>query len=63
VKNQKHLLRLAWFLNELRRITVEGTSLGAAVLVMTEKGAPLQIYEAKGSFGALPKKIIERFWD
>lgn len=23
VKNQKHLLRLAWFLNELRRIAVE----------------------------------------
>ncbi|KAJ4374610.1 hypothetical protein N0V86_007481 [Didymella sp. IMI 355093] len=61
VRNQKHLLRLAWFLNELRRITVEGTSLGAAVLVMTEKGAPLQIYEAKKSSGALPKKIIERF--
>lgn len=63
VKNQKHLLRLAWFLHELRRITVEKTSQGAAVLVMTEKGAPLQIYEAKSSFGALPKKIVEQFWD
>lgn len=61
IKNQKHLLRLVWFLNELRRITVEKTSKEAAVLVMTEKGAPLQIYEAKSSFGALPREIVERF--
>ena len=63
VKNQKHLLRLAWFLSKLRRITVEKTSLGAAVLVMTEKGAPLQIFEAKSSFGVLPKEVVEEFWD
>jgi phage anti-repressor protein len=63
VKNQKHLVRLAWFLSELRRVTVEKTGLGAAVLVMTEKGAPLQIYEAKSSSGALPKEIVAQFWD
>jgi hypothetical protein len=64
IANQTQLLRLAWFLTELRRITVEKTSRGAAVLVQTEKGAPLQIYEAKASYcGALPRAIIERFWD
>ncbi|KAJ4324632.1 hypothetical protein N0V94_001202 [Neodidymelliopsis sp. IMI 364377] len=62
-KNQKHLLRLSWLLNELRRITVEKTSRGAAVLVMIERGAPLQIYAAKETYGALPKEVIERFWD
>lgn len=62
-KNQKHLLRLAWFLNELRRISMEKTSRGAAILVMTEKGAPLQIYETTSAFGALPKEIVEQFWD
>jgi hypothetical protein len=61
--NQTQLLRLAWFLAELRRVTMEKTSKGAAVLVQTEKGAPLQIYEAKAScFGALPGAVIERFW-
>lgn len=63
VKNQKHLLRLAWLLNKLKQITEEKTSAGAAVLVMTEKGAPLQIYEARSSSGALPKETTERFWD
>ncbi|KAF9690952.1 hypothetical protein EKO04_011139 [Ascochyta lentis] len=62
-ENQRHLLRLTWFLEELRRITVEKTSKGAAVLVMTEKGAPLQIYEARNPHGALPEEVVERFWD
>lgn len=33
------------------------------MLVMTGKGAPLQIYEAKSSYGALPEEIIPHFWD
>lgn len=57
VKNQKRLLRLAWFLHELRRVTVEKTSQGAAVLVMTEKGAPLQIYEAKARLAPCRRRL------
>jgi hypothetical protein len=62
-KNQKHLLRLAWFLDKIRKIAVEKASERVAVLIMSEKGAPLQIYEAKETLGALPKEIIETFWD
>jgi hypothetical protein len=47
----------------LRRITVEKTSLRAAVLVMMEKGAPLQVYEVKNSFCALPKEVVAEFRD
>lgn len=62
VKNQRHLRRLEWFLGELRRATRE-TKSGAAVLVMIEKGAPVQVFERLGEWGALPGEVIGRFWD
>jgi len=35
---------------------------GHAVLAAIERGAPLQIFEAKHSWGASPKEIIAWFW-
>ena len=62
VKNQGNIRRLVWLLEEIRRVVMEKTC-GAAVLVAIDRGAPFQIFEAKHSFGALPKEVVERFWE
>ena len=60
-KHQWQLRRLVWLLEELREVAVRKAG-GHAVLVAVEKGAPLQIFEAKTAKGALPREIVERFW-
>jgi hypothetical protein len=32
-------------------------------MVATGKGEPVTIYETKTKVGALPKEIVERFWE
>ncbi|KAF2850040.1 hypothetical protein T440DRAFT_532375 [Plenodomus tracheiphilus IPT5] len=61
-QNQVSLRRLVWLLEEMRKLVVEKTN-GHAVLVAMERGAPLQVFQAKQSWGALPREIIERFWE
>jgi hypothetical protein len=61
-KNQASLRKLAWLLRELRGV-VKMTSEGSAVLVAMGKGQPMEVYEVKKKVGALPKEIVERFWD
>ncbi|KAI8941185.1 hypothetical protein NX059_002422 [Plenodomus lindquistii] len=61
-QTQGDLRKLVWLLSEIRSLVLNKTN-GHAVLVAMEKGAPLQIFQAKQSWGALPRAIVERFWD
>jgi hypothetical protein len=61
-KHQRGLRRLVWFLKELRRVVRDDVK-GPAVLLATEHAAPLQIFAAKEGCGALPREIVERFWE
>jgi hypothetical protein len=61
-RNQAQLQRLEWLLRELRRV-VQGTREGAAVLVSLGKGEPLRVYETRERVGAVPREVVERFWD
>ena len=62
IKNQRSLRRLVWLLREIRRLVLERTD-GKAVLVAMEKGSPLQVFPMKEGYGALPREVVERFWD
>jgi hypothetical protein len=62
-KCQLSLRKLAWLLEELRVVVKEQTSEGSAVLVCTGKKAPLMMYETKKHVDALPKEIVDVFWD
>jgi hypothetical protein len=60
---QLSLRKLAWLLEELRTVVKEQTSGGSAVLVCMGKEAPLVMYETKIHVDALPKEIVDVFWD
>ncbi|KAF2125930.1 hypothetical protein P153DRAFT_258559, partial [Dothidotthia symphoricarpi CBS 119687] len=60
-KHQRGLRRLAWLLADLKRVVTEKGG-GAALLVAIERGAPVQVFEARGAKGALPGGVVERFW-
>jgi hypothetical protein len=62
-KYQLSLRKLAWLLEELRTVVKEQTSESSAVLVCTGKKAPLVMYETKKHVDALPREIVNRFWD
>lgn len=62
-KYQVSLRKLAWLLEELRTVLKEQTSEGSAVLILVGKGEPLVMYESKKHVDALPKEIVDVFWD
>jgi hypothetical protein len=62
-KYQLSLRKLAWLLEELRTVVKEQTSERSALLVCMGKKAPLVMYETKKHVDALPREIVDRFWD
>lgn len=47
VITQKHIVRLEWFLDDLRTLVTGGANRGATVLMMTGLRAPSQVVKAK----------------
>ncbi|KAL1801559.1 hypothetical protein ACET3X_001901 [Alternaria dauci] len=60
--NQEVLRKLVTLLQLLRKTVEEKTEHRSAVLVAMS-GDDMKIYETKKRVGALPKEIVDRFWD